>query len=326
MKICFLENTIFKYDGNDLDKFKLRGAEKVLINLSSELHKIGHDITVINNCYKNTLINGVKWININSYNQKDYFDVAISNGDINLFKKISSKKFYLISHSLQSIEKFIRKNQLINFFLYRPKIILLSNYHLKNRSYLLRLFGHIRLDWSVDNIFLKTSVNNVLKQDQLIFTSRADRNLSMLIDIWKELIYPQNKSLKLLITPIKKNLKKYNIINRRTENQNSLISDLLASKILLIPGHKAELFCLSAEEAKILCIPVVTLGIGCLKERVSHGVTGFIAKNNKEFADYTFQLLNDKILYNKMTTHLKKIRRMKSWNNVAKNLIKNINE
>ena len=100
MNICFLDNTEFKYDSSNLDDYKLRGAEKVLINLSSELHKIGHDITVINNCYKNTLINGVKWININSYNQKDYFennDVELTLDTISyngLWTMISSKHFW----------------------------------------------------------------------------------------------------------------------------------------------------------------------------------------------------------------------------------------
>ena len=50
MKICFLDNTNFQY--SYLDKFnpKLRGAETILINLSENLVKLGHDVTVINNC------------------------------------------------------------------------------------------------------------------------------------------------------------------------------------------------------------------------------------------------------------------------------------
>ena len=59
-----------------------------------------------------------------------------------------------------------------------------------------------------------------------------------------------------------------------------MIDDIKKSRIFLIPGHKAELFCLSAQEAKELCVPIVTLGIGSLSERVIHGKTGFIAKNN----------------------------------------------
>ena len=46
--------------------------------------------------------------------------------------------------------------------------------------------------------------------------------------------------------------------------------------------HKGEVFCLAAEEARELCLPIVTMGIGALRERVEHDITGYIA-NNKMF-------------------------------------------
>ncbi len=79
MKICFLDKTNFEYNSNDINSYKLRGAETLLINLANELSILGHDILVINNCYKNEILNGVEWKNINSYNQNETFDIAISN-------------------------------------------------------------------------------------------------------------------------------------------------------------------------------------------------------------------------------------------------------
>ncbi len=73
-------------------------------------------------------------------------------------------------------------------------------------------------------------------------------------------------------------------------------------------------------------MPIVTLGIGCLKERVSHGITGLIAKNEKEFANYTIQLFNDNILWNKMKINLLSLRGSKQWKNIATNFIKKSNE
>ena len=193
MKICFLENTKFEYNSCDIGDFKLRGAEKVLINLSNSLSNIGHQITILNNCYKNEFINDIKWININNYDQNETFDIAISNGDIRLFDKINCKTKILISHSIQTLEKFIRKKQLIAYLKHKPKIVLLSEYHLKNRPFFLRLFGNIRVDWSVDNIFIKTNINNFNSENRAIFTSRIDRNLDLLIKIWIEKINPNIK-------------------------------------------------------------------------------------------------------------------------------------
>ena len=50
---------------------------------------------------------------------------------------------------------------------------------------------------------------------------------------------------------------------------------------MLVPGHKGEVFCLAAEEARELCIPIVTLGYGSLYERVIHNKTGFLAKKHR---------------------------------------------
>ena len=301
---------------------KMRGAETVLINLSNSLNKIGHKVTVLNNCPKNEIINGVQWKNINHYNDIEFFDLAISNNDIKLFDKIKSDKKIVISHSLQSIEKFIRKKQFLSFIKYRPKIVLLSKYHKKNRSKLITIFGHLRLNWAVDDIFLKTHPYNNFNNNRAIFTSKEDRNLDMLIDIWTKLIYPNFNKGELLITPPNFKVNHKSLIFRKKGSQLDLIKDLLSSKVFLIPGHKAELFCLAAEEAKELCLPIVTLGIGSLSERVEHGITGFVAKNDKEFANYTLDLFNNLEIYKNLRSNLIKKRGKKNWNDVSNNLIK----
>ena len=57
---------------------------------------------------------------------------------------------------------------------------------------------------------------------------------------------------------------------------------------------------MAAEEARELCVPIVTMGFGSLYERVEHGITGFIAQNKKEFIDYTNLILNDNKTYFKL--------------------------
>ena len=62
------------------------------------------------------------------------------------------------------------------------------------------------------------------------------------------------------------------------------------------------------------------------KERVNHGKTGFIANNEKEFADYTFQLFNDDNIWNDMRKNLFSLRGSKKWKDVAKQFLKNAYE
>ena len=321
MKICFLDNSPIPYTPNDLNSKDIRGGENVIIHLSKELAKLNNNVEVFNNNSESQTFDNVKWTNINNTNKENVFDYAFTNNDIRLFNKISAKKYIAFSHSIQSIEKFIRKGQLLSFLKYKPKIIILGKYHNDNRNFLLKIFGKINLQWAVDPLFLETEIDNSNVENRAIFTSRRDRNLDVLIDIWKKKIFPKNKSIKLFATPSDLIDNNFNIYSRNFDNKISMVQDMLKSKVLLLPGHKGELFCIAAEEARELCIPIITLGIGSLSERVEHGITGFIAKNSDEFADFTLNIFNNYNLWNEIRNNLLKLRGSKKWQNVASNLI-----
>ena len=324
MKICFLDSSPIAYTSSDLESKNIRGAENVIIHLSRELSKLDIDVDVYNNCLKKKIIENVKWSNLDNVNKNTTYDIAFTNNDIRLFDKVIAKKYVAFSHSIQSIEKFIRKGQLISYLKYKPKIILLGKYHEKNRNFLLKIFGTINLQWAVDPLFLETSLDESTIENRAIFTSRRDRNLDILINIWKYNIFPKNKSISLYATPTELIDNSYNIFSREFDNKKSMVRDLLKSKVLLVPGHKGEIYCIAAEEARELCIPIVTLGIGSLSERVKHGVTGFIAKNYEEFAYYTLNIFNDELLWKNLRNNLIKMRGTKKWHSVAINLLNQI--
>ena len=323
MNICFLDNNPISYDQSDLQTNKIRGAEKALINLALEFNRLGHKITILNNIEFKKEHQNIRWLNINNFVDTLNFDVAITNNDINNFDRIKSYKKIAISHSIQSVEKFIRKKQLISYLKHRPKIFLLGNYHKKNRSYLLRLFGSDIIGWSADNIFINTQLKDP-DPDKAIFTSYPDRNLDLLISIWINYIFQKNNKLKLYITPNNKDNSKFNILNRNFGSQKNLINELITSKVFLIPGHRAELFCIAAEEARELCIPTVTLGIGALSERVIHNKTGFIAKNEKDFSSYTLELFSNNNMWNEIRSNLISMRNKNNWKIVAENILKKL--
>ena len=321
MKICFLDASNVPYTSADINSEKLRGAENAIINLSSEFAKLGNKVYVYNSCLDNITLNNVHWINLNNTNKDILYDYAFTNNDMRLFNRVKAKHYFAFSHSVQSIEKFIRKRQLLSYLKFKPKLILLGKYHNQTRNFLLKIFGRINIQWAVDPIFIDTKINDSLVENRAIFTSREDRNLDILINIWKNKIFPKNNKIKLFITPTNLIDKTCNIFLRNFGPKELLIQDLLKSKVALIPGHKAELFCIAAEEAREMCVPIITLGIGALSERVIHGVTGFIAKNNDEFSYYTLKLFNDENLWKKIRSNLINLRGTKKWSNVAKNLL-----
>ena len=199
---------------------------------------------------------------------------------------------------------------------------MLGDYHDRNRNFLIKIFGSFKINWAVDQIFIDLKLTLIVKPSNAIFISHSDRNLDLLIDIWKKYIFPNKNKKKLFITPWDKDLVKFNIYNRKFEDKNNLLFDLSNSRVLLIPGHKAELFCISAEEARELCIPIVTMGIGCLKERVEHKKTGFIANDFEEFANYTNILLNDDKVWSDIRNNLYNLRGSNKWSLVAQKFLK----
>ena len=327
MKICFIDKTDFKYSFKDKYSPKLRGAETALINLSYNLKLLGCKIYVFNNCSREYFENNYYWSDINNIKLKQtFFDVAISNGDINLLNNVISKKKYAISHSIQSLEKFIRKRQTLAFIKNKPKIFFVGKYHNSKRSILTKIFGYKILKLAVDDIFNYSNLNDNTDRHKAIFTSRPDRNLQMLLDIWKNRIFIKNKKNKLYVTPSNeiKNFQNYNIFSRNMVDQKEYLNDIKNSRIMLIPGHKAELFCLAAEEARELCIPIVTMGIGSLQERVEHNVTGLIASNKNQFADFTINLFENDELWNKIRSNLIKKRGSSNWKFSAEEFLKNL--
>ena len=73
MKICFLDNTKFKYNFNDKYSPLLRGAETILINLSKSISLLGHEVFVFNNCNESINGNNYSWNNINLLTNKRNF-------------------------------------------------------------------------------------------------------------------------------------------------------------------------------------------------------------------------------------------------------------
>lgn len=323
MKICFLENTTFKYSFKDKNSHILRGAETILLNLSTELKQLGLDVFVFNNCDQETHKADNHWYNIKHLEKfKDtVFDFAVANGDATLLSKVKARKNIVFSHSLQPIEKFVRKKQLVPYLKFRPTYFIEGEYHKNMRPKLTSIFGLKKLQVCVDDVFYNTEVNDtnnekIIKNNTAIFTSRKDRNLNILIDIWQNFIFPNYQKGRLHVTP-GDFTPTDNIYFRKMVHRDQLLQEVLSSKMLLIPGHKAELFCLAAEEAKELCIPIVTLGIGSLYERVEHGVTGFIAKNKEEFAKYAIDLFQDNALWLELKKNLLNMRGRNTWKQSA---------
>lgn len=326
-KILILDNSGLSFTGNDLDGKVLRGTETSLILLAEQFVKKKIDVFFVTNTHKEEKVNGVNYVNYNSNVLKKKFDLSIAVSNANLFKNISSTKKAIFSVSNQPLEKFIRKKQFFATYIYKPTIVTLCNYQLDLRSKITSPYGKVMIPITVDEVFLKEEIDiNSTPNKNAIYNIRSNRNLDKLINIWIEYIYPANKSLKFNITPDLINYsnvhKESNIFLRKISSRQQMIKELKESRVLLYLGHKSDIFTLTVEEAIRLCVPVVTFGIGSVKERVTHGFNGFIAKNSKEFSNYTLDIMNDDKLLKELKANMLKTRLKNNWSDIADKWIK----
>ena len=327
MKIVLIENSKQFYDGNSRNSPELRGAELAIINYSEELAKKNYQVTVLNNCKNEIVINGVQYKNIHNIKKKLRCDIAIVNSDANYFKYVDSKKNFLLSHSIQNFEKFFRHKQLLPFIKYKPTVLCFSKYQFNNRSYITSLFGKKIIIPSIDNDFFSFNLEKKINQNA-IFYSRFDRNGKYVIDLWKKIFPKLRIKSKIYINSDLKNeteVNKFNILKKPYLDKNKLIEFLSNFRILIIPGHKGEVFCNVAEEAKALCIPIVTMGIGALKERVINNHNGYICDNFTDFEDKILTLMNNDEIYMKFKKNLCNDRGLKKWEDTVIDLIKLFN-
>ena len=325
--IFFLEYSK-NFNGNDLNSEKIAGSEKTLINISNEIAKNKNiKVMVFNNTKEQININDVEWCNIKNILNFKKPEFLISMSDINLFPNYKCKK-YLWSHSVQTIEKFIRKGQLIPFLKHKPKIILEGDYHYKNRSWMTSCFGKDILKISADDDFINTTIDvHNIPKNNVIFNTRPDRNLKVVLEAWKTIKKKVNNAT-LYINPPYELTKEEIDLDIRIRHKGSkfdLIEDLKSSKLMLNPGHKGEVFCLVAEEARTMCLPIVTMGIGSLHERVIDNVTGYICSNLDQLISKSVSILKDDKLYLTLKSNLYEKRKTRTYKEVANDFLKILN-
>ena len=321
-KIIIIDNSNLSYSGDDINGTITRGTETSLILLAEQFVKMGIEVDYCNCIKIIKKVNGVNYFNKDNISMSKIYDLAIAISDANEFKRVSSIKKAIFSNSNQPFEKFIRKKQLIPFFKYKPTVITLCNYQFKERSFFTSFYGKKTIPITVDPKFLNIKIdNNYLPERKAVYNIRSNRNLNLLIKIWCEKIYPVNNEFKLYITPDLIEYNDYhlknNIFLRTIGSRSEMIDELKNYRALTYLGHKSDIFTLTAEEAIKLCLPVVTLGIGSLKERVTHRETGFIGKNDQEFANYTIKLLNDDDFYLSLKKKMDKKRKDNNWDFIA---------
>lgn len=323
--IVLIDCTNADYTSETVLHKPLGGIPNGTISLSRELHARGYKVTVLNNVSKNVTLNGIEW-----RNRRDKITITtpsetviIANNDPNLFCDYDDAiqqgtiPILWIRNKL-NFKRFKRNARWKSYFKYRPTGVFLSHdainvtpfyYPFKNKV----IIPHFLQDRFFDDTY-KADVTDPKK---VFFITHPHRGLKKSVALWQKYIHPVHKDAEFHIyahadgvmsatNSTQQILEQSNIKIMPRCTHGDLMEKLSSATAMFYPGNKDETFCFAAAEAQALGVPVITQGIGSLKERIIHGETGFVEKNDAFFVQSLNKVLSDKELQSRMAIAAKK--------------------
>jgi glycosyltransferase involved in cell wall biosynthesis len=164
------------------------------------------------------------------------------------------------------------------------------------------------------------------------------RSLDWLLQLWKDKIFPQVPSAELHvfsgaatygamgeakgaamngILDRARSLRGSGVILHSPVPKHALVQELAGARAYLYRGDSSETFCASAGEAQAMGVPAVVQDIGSMSERVDDGKTGFVVKDEAQFAAAAIRLLTDDALWSAQHEAALARKRQYGWKDAA---------
>ncbi len=309
------------YHAGNHDGLALGGIERCVTQLSQALARKGMDVAVWNNVPEEIAAGGVQWIPRVKGKPLKSYDIVIACNDARLFDdyaKASGHRDFLPIlwfHNRVLFEKTVRKRRMIPMLRWRPVGVFLSGDHATRTTRFLPLRKRVIIGHGLEREILENIPQPVQSRPPVaVFISQPYRGLAGMIRLWMQAIHPALPDARLRIfsaNPTQEEiahfspdtLAKAGISLESRLPRGALIRAMESARACLIPGHVDETFCLAAAESLALRVPVITYGTGALKERVTDGKNGIIARNETDFAHAMKRILSDDAFWHALHRH-----------------------
>jgi glycosyltransferase involved in cell wall biosynthesis len=295
------------YSGETLRTQSMGGIQSSTVQLAEELAKRGHDVFVFNDISSARREYGVHWRPIQEAFTKSRGEIGVAVANPKAFMGLPfRKRIYWPRTPLRSWTQ-IRRGHVLPLLRSKPHFVLLGAYHSDQAPRWLPSSGRTIIQHGVQKDFFRDTPADQPPPPRAIFASQPYRGLDWLLDLWGE-IKRQVPNATFDVFAPKAHEAAANAMRGAQHGvtfcgslaRPDLARELRAARVQLTPGHKHETYCAAAAEATVSGLPIVTLGLGSLSERVKDGETGFIARNKEEFIARTVAILSDDDLWRAM--------------------------
>jgi hypothetical protein len=321
-----------EFDGRHAAEAAVGGAEGAVAGLAEAFAARGHDVSVHNRCAARLDFRGVAWRPLQE-GLPGAADLYIANRAwtlIELLPEAKRRAFWLHNPASYVLKwRYLRR-----LWRRRPVLVFAGPTHAA--GYPAWAPGERReIPLGIADVFRHRVAAGTAPKPRALFTSNPLRSLDWVLDVWAGRIRPRVAGAELHVfagtahygaakgpamQPILDKaaaLAPAGVVLRRPVRHAELAAALEEARLLLYRGDPGETFCLAAAEAQAIGVPLVTEGLGSLRERLRDGETGFVAIGQAAFAEAAIRLLQDDELWRRQHRAALTTQRGLSWDEVA---------
>ena len=274
----------------------LGGIETACLELGDALVARGHEVTILGQPAVHRKARPLGWSQLG----ESHGDALISCNDARVLSAGRFKARIFWSHNPLAVEKAVRKKQFGPIWSARPPAVFGSRDALEAISPLLRFRSRTVIPLGVTALF-ESVRTNLPGNPHFAFVSQSQRGLPGVCRVWADKVRPAAPAARLHVfgsMPASASLTTVaaaaaGILFHPRADKQELARFYETAMALICVGAADETFCLAAAEAQCAGLPVLTLGIGALGERVSHGVNGLRADSFEAMAGDAIRLCQD---------------------------------
>jgi glycosyltransferase involved in cell wall biosynthesis len=282
----------------DDDRF-LGGIETACLELSDALAARGHELTILGEPSSRRLARGISDTELAQMQG----DALLVCNDMRLFNGGTFAQRILWIHNPLSFEKAFRKGQMLPIWSKRPAAVFGSASSRDSFPSVFTFASRTIIPLGVTQEFSHVT-DQRSGPPRFAFVSQAQRGLKKTVETFGSIVRAQQEDAQLHVfgsTPSdigisEERARAIGVYFHPRCGKDELAKVYAGTTALICIGAKDETFCLAAAEAQCAGVPVLTLGIGSLSERVSHGLNGLIASSFEELGQQALALCRDEEL------------------------------
>jgi glycosyltransferase involved in cell wall biosynthesis len=297
-----------RFFGEDIRYKPTGGTTTATIYLTEALAARGHTVEVYNERDVVERYQGVTYrplsecagVNVN---------LAVADNSASLLKGVKGRRLAVWQHNRTNLSRIWKRGELLTLLFRRPELVVLSYDALEKTPRWIPYRARHVIPHAIESMFLDLNLRSFSEREKSVFfASRASRNLAFVVDCWKKYVFPAMPDARFYICypPSSKlpfdpsELAQYQIIVKGPIPKPELAELCNSSRALCYPGHVNETGCQVALQAIGTGTPIITSGIGSLRDIVTDNVTGFVEQDETAYARRILQVLTDEALWNRL--------------------------